>query len=237
VSRSSRLLRLLQALRGRRLPVTAAQLAQTMEVSERTIYRDLAELASQGAPIEGEAGVGYILRPGLFLPPLMLNEEETEAVLLGLRYVDQRGDEVLMRAAADALAKIASVLSQEGQAVFSAPLAIPGPPGYGFPDNAVPLTLLRAAIRAQKRLDIAYVDAERRHSRRVVWPVQLGFMDSARVLAAWCELRSDFRMFRTDRILSAVAGDSYPKRRVDLLRELRAQLTPEQKEQITPDRI
>jgi predicted DNA-binding transcriptional regulator YafY len=226
VSRSARLLRLLQALRGRRLPVTAAQLAQTMEVSERTIYRDLAELAAQGAPIEGEAGVGYILRPGLFLPPLMLSEDETEAVLLGLRYVDQRGDEVLTRAAADALAKIASVLSQEGQATLCAPLAIPGPPGFGFPENAVPLALLRAAIRSQKRLAIAYIDAERRQTWRTVWPVQLGFMDSARVLAAWCELRSDFRMFRTDRILSAVAGDRYPKRRVDLLRELRMKLGP-----------
>src|SRR5277367_674171 len=127
MSRSTRLLRLLQAMRGRRRPVTAAMLAAELEVFERTIYRDVADLMAQGAPIEGEAGVGYILRPGLFLPPLTLTGEETEAVLLGLRYVDQRGDEVLMRAAADALAKIASVLSQEGQAVFSAPLAIPGP--------------------------------------------------------------------------------------------------------------
>jgi predicted DNA-binding transcriptional regulator YafY len=89
-SRSARLLDLLQALRGRRRPVTAAQLADELEVSERTVYRDVATLIAQGAPIQGEAGVGYVLRPGLFVPPLMLGEEEIEAVLLGLRYVDQR---------------------------------------------------------------------------------------------------------------------------------------------------
>src|SRR6266403_2965512 len=106
MSRSARLLALLQALRCRRQPVTAATLARELEVSERTIYRDLSELAAQGAPVQGEAGVGYMLRPGLFLPPLMLTEDETEAVLLGLRYVDQRGDELLTQAAASVLAKI-----------------------------------------------------------------------------------------------------------------------------------
>jgi biotin operon repressor len=102
VGRSARLLALLQALRDRRRPVTAATLARELEESERTIYRDLSQLTSQGAPIHGEAGVGYILGPGLFLPPLMLTEDETEAVLLGLRYVDQRGDEVLTKASRSA---------------------------------------------------------------------------------------------------------------------------------------
>jgi biotin operon repressor len=111
----------LQALRGRRRPVTAAALARELEVSERTIYRDLSELTSQGAPIQGEAGVGYILGPGLFLPPLMLTEDETEAILLGLRYVDQRGDEVLTNAGRSARAKITSILSRELQATVEAP--------------------------------------------------------------------------------------------------------------------
>jgi predicted DNA-binding transcriptional regulator YafY len=145
---------LLQALSRRRRAVTAAQLARELEVSERTIYRDLAELAAQGAPVEGEAGVGYVLRPGFFLPPLTLNVDEAEAVQLGLQYVDQRGDEVLTRAAADALAKIASVLSRAGQEALTIPLAMPGPPGYGFPENAVPLEKLRAAIRSQTRLEL-----------------------------------------------------------------------------------
>jgi predicted DNA-binding transcriptional regulator YafY len=229
LSRSARLLLLLQAFRGRRTPVTAAELARALEVSERTIYRDLAELAAQGAPIEGEAGVGYILRLGLFLPPLMLSEDEIEAIMLGLRYVDQRGDEVLTRAAATALAKIGAVLTLEAQTVLSAPVAIPGPDGYGFPENTVPLSELRGAIRSQRRLRITYVDGQRHRTDRVVWPFQLGFTDNARVLAAWCETRRAFRFFRTDRILSAVVGERYPARRADLLRDFRAHIEPDKK--------
>jgi predicted DNA-binding transcriptional regulator YafY len=195
LSRSARLLSLLQAMRGRRGPVTALQRAQSLNVSERTIYRDLAELAAQGAPIEGEAGVGYILRRGLFLK----------------------------KAAAVALAKIGSVLSAEAQAVLSTPVAIPGPDGIGFPENTVSLADLRGAIRAQKRLEISYIDEQRSETQRFIWPFQLGFMDNARVVVAWCELRRAFRFFRTDRIVSAVAGERYPARRADLLRDFQAQ--------------
>jgi predicted DNA-binding transcriptional regulator YafY len=202
LGRSIRLLALLQALRCRRRPVTAATLAQEMEVSERTIYRDLSELAARGAPVEGEAGVGYILRPGLFLPPLMLTDDETEAVLLGLRYVDQRGDDVLATAAENARAKIAAILSQERQDAALTPMTIPGPYGHGFPENKVPLNLLRSAIRTQKRLAIDYTDGEERHTQRVVWPIQLGFMDNARVLTGWCELRQVLPVLpdRSDRL-------------------------------------
>jgi predicted DNA-binding transcriptional regulator YafY len=224
VSRSARLLNLLQALRARRRPVTAAALAQALEVSERTIYRDLAELAAQGAPIEGAAGVGYILRPGLFLPPLMPSVDETEAVLLGLRYVEQRGDEVLVKAADGARAKIASVLSPQMQATLDAPLALPGPAAPGFPVDTVPLAQLREAIGKQTRLQIAYVDGKSARSQRVVWPLQLGFTDRVRVLGAWCESRQDFRFFRTDRIAGAVPSSRYPGRRVDLLKRFRAHL-------------
>jgi predicted DNA-binding transcriptional regulator YafY len=229
VGRATRLLALLQALRCRRRPVTAATLAKELGVSERTTYRDLSELAAQGAPVEGEAGVGYILRPGLFLPPLMLSEDETEAVLLGLRYVDQRGDEVLTKAAGNARAKIAAVLSQEMQATANMPLSIPGPNGNGFPENMVPLTLLRSAIRTQKRLAIEYVDEHERRTERVVWPIQLGFMDNARVLTGWCEPRKAFRFFRTDRIVSAEPRDRYKARRVDLVRDFQAQLRGERR--------
>jgi predicted DNA-binding transcriptional regulator YafY len=219
-----RLLSLLQSMRGLRGPVTALQLAQSLDVSERTIYRDLAELAVQGAPIEGEAGVGYVLRPGLFLPPLMLSEDETEAVMLGLGYVGQRGDEVLKKAAAVALAKIGSVLPAKAQAVLSAPVATPGPDGIEFPENTVSLADLRAVIRSQKRLGIVYIDEQGNQTQRFIWPFQLGFMDNARVVIAWCELRGAFRFFRTDRIVSAVAGERYPARRADLLRDFKAQL-------------
>ncbi len=210
-------------MRGRHHPVTAARLAGELEVSERTIYRDVADLMAQGAPIEGEAGVGYILRPGLFLPPLMFSEDEVEAVLLGLRYVDQRGDEVLRAAASVALAKISAVLSPQAQAQIMNPLSMPGPPAT-FPKHGAPLDELRTAIRSQMRLDISYEDGQWRRTRRVVWPVQLGFMDRARVLAAWCELRQDFRTFRTDRIVAMTLLDRYPGRRADLARRLRAHL-------------
>jgi predicted DNA-binding transcriptional regulator YafY len=223
MSRSARLLRLLQAMRDRRQPVTAARLAETLEVSERTIYRDVADLIAQGAPIDGEAGVGYILRRGLFLPPLMLSEDEVEAVMLGLRYVDQRGDDVLRAAASVAQAKISAVLSPQSQAQLTNPLSLPGPPRI-FPQNATPLGELRRAIRGQVRLDICYDDEQARRTERIVWPIQLGFMDQARVLCAWCELRQDFRTFRTDRIAAMTRLDRYPGRRSDLVRRLRTHL-------------
>jgi predicted DNA-binding transcriptional regulator YafY len=223
MSRSARLLRLLQTMRGRRQPVTAARLAEALAVSERTIYRDVADLIAQGAPIDGEAGVGYILRPGLFLPPLMLSEGEVEAVMLGLRYVDQRGDEVLRAAASDALTKISAVLSPQAQAQMTNPLTLPGPPRT-FPRNAVPFDDLRAAIRDRGRLDIRYGDERGRRTERIVWPIQIGFMDQARVLCAWCELRQDFRSFRTDRIVTTMRLDGYPAQRADLVRRLRLHL-------------
>jgi len=223
MSRSTRLLRLLQAMRGRRQPVTAAQLAEALEVSERTIYRDIADLVAQGAPIDGEAGVGYILRPGLFLPPLMLSEDEVEAIMLGLRYVDQRGDDVLQAAASVALTKIGAVVSPQAQARMISPLSLPGPP-RAFPQNTMPLDELRTAIRDRTRLDILYGDEQERRTERIVWPIQLGFLDQARVLCAWCELRQDFRTFRTDRIVTMTRLDRYPAQRADLVRRLRAHL-------------
>ncbi len=226
MSRSARLLLLLQSLTRRRRPVTAAQLATELDVSERTVYRDISELASQGVRVEGEAGLGYVLKPGFFLPPLMLTEEEAEAVLLGLGYVDQRGDEVLTKASSGARAKITDVLSQHARETAMVPLVTTGPPNPAFPANPVSLARLRAVIRAQKKIEIAYLDAEGRSSLRIVWPLQLSFMDNARVLVAWCELREAFRFFRTDRIQSARERDLYPGRRVDLLRDFRAQHSP-----------
>jgi predicted DNA-binding transcriptional regulator YafY len=223
MSRSARLLHLLQALRGRRHPVTAARLAEELEVSERTIYRDVAELMAQGAPISGEAGIGYVLGPGLFLPPLMLTEDEIEAVLLGLRYVDQRGDDVLRAGALEAHAKITSVLPPQAQATLPTPLSLPGP-SPAFPKSIAPFDDLRAAIRTQTKLSIAYEDEQGRCSQRVIWPIQLGFMDHARMVAAWCELRQDFRTFRTDRMVLLASLDRYPGRRADLARRLRAHL-------------
>lgn len=196
-----------------------------MGVSERTIYRDLAELTAQGAPIYGEAGVGYVLRSGMFLPPLMLTKQETEAVVLGLKYVDQFGDEVLKAAARDAAAKIASVLSPAAYETLREPMSLPGPVGPGFPDDLVDYALLRSSIDTQRKLSIAYNDANGTPSERIVWPIALGFMQEARVIVAWCETREAFRTFRTDRIVTAeMLPQRYPERRNALLRRWRSQI-------------
>ncbi|WP_158818138.1 YafY family protein [Methylocapsa sp. S129] len=237
MARTTRLLELLQILRGKTQPVTAASLAAELGVSERTLYRDVAELSAQGAPIYGEAGVGYVLRPGLFLPPLMLSDDETEAVVLGLRYVDQRGDGALREAAARASAKIAAILSTAAKEAMLSPISLPGPRGRGYPDNAVPLTAFRAAIRAQAKLRIAYQAANGASTERIVWPLALGFTNEARVLLAWCEMRQAYRMFRTDRIGSAEeTGGLYPGRRGQLVRKWRSQMNRDQAGEFTPDR-
>jgi predicted DNA-binding transcriptional regulator YafY len=228
---------LLQVLRGNSRPVTAATLATELEISERTLYRDIAELTALGAPIFGEAGVGYVLRSGLFLPPLMLNADETEAIVLGLRYVDQRGDEVLSKAATNALAKIAAVLAPEAQDALRNPTVLPGPPGYGYPENVVPLSVIRQAIRDQSRLSIDYADANKVPSQRLIWPLALGFLNEVRIVVAWCELRSAYRTFRTDRILAAnEQGERYPGRRSDLLRVWRKQMQLDDAMRFTPDK-
>lgn len=219
MSRTERLLDLLQALRRRRRPVAAARLAAELGVSERTIYRDIATLVGQGAAIEGEAGLGYVLRPGFVLPPLMFSDEEIEALVLGLRFVALRGDASLRVAAADVLAKVTDVLpaalreKADDSGLLAAPMA---------PAPLADLSGLRRAIRAERRLHIAYADADGRTSTRTIWPIALAYFERTRILAAWCETRQDFRHFRTDRILRADLGsETYPRRRRVLLAEWR----------------
>ncbi|MEG8022972.1 YafY family protein [Sphingomonas aerolata] len=225
LARTGRLFELLQILRSKKQPVTALSLSQEMGVSERTLYRDLAELTAQGAPIFGEAGVGYVLREGMFLPPLMFSNEETEAVVLGLKYVNQFGDEVLKAAARDAAAKIASVLSVAARETLQEPISLPGPVGPAFPENLVDYAVLRSSIDKRLKLRIAYRDAQGAESNRIVWPIALGFMQEARVVVAWCETRQAFRTFRTDRISAAEPlQERYPERRNALLRRWRSQI-------------
>lgn len=216
--------------------MTAKQIATQLEISERTVYRDVAALAALGAPVAGEAGLGYVLRPGAFLPPLMLTVEEVEAVQLGLRYVDQRGDDLLRAASATAMAKIDSVMSPEARAVRAMPLALPGPPENAFPGNTVPLSTLREAIRTQRSLRIAYTDERGSSTDRTVWPIAVSFMNQARVLVAWCELRSDFRMFRTDRITVGQLGARYPEPRGALLKRFEQRMAERKAAPHTPDR-
>ena len=210
----------MQALRQRRRPVPAAVLAAGLGVSPRTIYRDVATLVAEGAPIAGEPGLGYVLRPGFFLPPLAFTEDESEAVVLGLRLVRQRGDPALTEAAEAALAKIEAVLPAAAGAVSAVAPLLAGPaptPGIGW------LPVLRGAIRAGTKLVISYRDGVGSESDRVVWPVAVGFFETVAVLAAWCELRGGFRHFRLDRIVAAEpTGERIPRGPRVLLAEWRA---------------
>ena len=226
MSRSVRLLTLLQFLRGRRTPVAEMVMAEHFGVSERTIYRDIAALIAEGAPIRGEAGIGYVLEAGFFLPPLMLEPDEVEAIVLGLSLVDQRGDAVLRGAASTALAKIDAVLSSGAKEGRNTPICIPGPAVRDFAEEPVSLVYLREAIRTQTKLHIRYADAAGTGTERIIWPIALGFLDGVRILVAWCELREAFRTFRTDRVLSAVGSGRYSERRSVLLKRMDLSLSP-----------
>ncbi len=188
-------------------------------MSLRTIYRDIETLTGQGAPIGGEAGVGFVLKRGFMLPPLMFGEDEVDALILGLRLVAERGDPELERGAADALAKITAVLPDEMQDVAATSGLLAGPGGSRPPAF---LAGIRQAIRAEQKVLLRYTDKKGAATERTVWPVALGFFEAAEVLAAWCETRQGFRHFRLDRIAVAEpSGQRYPKRRRILLAEWR----------------
>ena len=220
MSRSERLFELLQALRRRHRPVTGKMLADELGVSIRTLYRDIASLQAQGAVIEGASGLGYVLRPGFLLPPLMFSEEEIEALVLGSRWVAERADGRLADAARDALAKIAAVLPATLRDALDASSLLVGP-GASLA-GGVDLAIVRKAISRERKLAIAYRDRTGAATERIIWPFAMGFFDAAQVVVAWCELRRDFRHFRTDRIADLRPLDHrYPRRRQALLKEWR----------------
>ena len=231
MARAARLLALVQALRRHRRPVTASDLAVELDVSIRTIYRDIATLQAEGAAIEGEAGFGYVLRDGFFLPPLMFDEDEVDAIILGLRLVEMRGDPELERAAANALAKIVAVLPSPLADAPATSALLAGPAGSGTTDH---LAALRGAIRAERKLHLAYADGKGQPTNRTVWPVAIGFFGQTEVLAAFCELRNDFRHFRLDRMLDVrVSPDAMPRRHRRLLAEWRTTIEAERRGLLT----
>jgi len=219
LSRAQRLLDLVQVLRRHRRPVSGRRLAAELGVSIRTLYRDIVTLQGQGAPIEGEPGLGYVLKPGFMLPPLMFSEEEIEALVLGSRWVADRADGALALAARDAMAKIVAVLPVDmaGRVEDAALILGPGRKALDAPE--IDLAAIRQAIRAGRKATIGYSDDKGRVSERVVWPLALSFFEHVRVLVAWCELRQDFRHFRTDRLTRfAMLESRYPQRRQALLK-------------------
>lgn len=214
--RSARLLQLLDELRRRR-PVTAAALAERLGVSPRTLYRDINTLRAQGADVAGDAGVGYQLRPGFLLPPMMFPPDELEALLLGARWVAAHADPQLAAAATQAMERIAGTLPDalrlevETSGLFA--------PGWQGPPPEPWVSTLRHAIRAGHAVRMRYADADGAVTERVVWPFAMAFLDQVRLLAGWCELRGDFRHFRADRVLALEdTGHRYPAQRHQLLR-------------------
>lgn len=222
MSRAARLLDLVQSLRRHRRPVTGAALAQELGISLRTLYRDIDTLRAQGAAIEGEAGLGYVLRSGFLMPPLMFGDEELEALVLGMQWVVGEGDGALARSARDVLAKISAVLPEERRSSLEESGLLVARPKRETETAGVDLSSIRRALREERKLDLLYADAMGRQTRRIVWPVALGFFDKVRMLAAWCELRGEFRHFRLDRMVEATVSEvRLPRRRRSLLAEWR----------------
>lgn len=222
MSRTQRLFDLIQILRRYRYPVSGKHLADELGVSLRTLYRDIATLQAQGASIEGEAGVGYVLRPGFMLPPLMFSEEEIEALVLGSRWVARRTDKKLGLAATNVLAKIAAVLPEDLQSQLEFSGLLIGPAKTLIERDDEKEALIRHAIRNEHKLRMTYTDLKGEGSERIIWPLALGFFEEVHVVIAWCELRSDFRHSRTDRIVTLIQLETpYPRRRRMLLKKWR----------------
>lgn len=219
MSRAERLLVLLESLRRRKYAVSGRALARELSVSLRTVYRDIAALQAQGAPIEGEAGVGFVLRPGYFLPPLMFTPEEIEAVVLGVRWVVDRGDERLAKAARDALSKVKSVLPLAlRDKLESGTLLVPTQPRVVVKGELA--AFMRRAINEERVVEMRYRDLAGNVTERSIWPFALAYFDQALIVIAWCELRQDFRHFRADRVETwGITQKKYPRNRLALLRE------------------
>jgi predicted DNA-binding transcriptional regulator YafY len=210
--RADRLFQIIQILRRAPKPITADALAAEIGTSKRTVYRDIADLIAQRVPIRGEAGVGYVLEPGLDLPPLMLTPDEIEAAVLGAQWVARHSDPALARAAEDLIAKIGAVVPERLRPYVFEPVTETPPVRSRAPDG-LDMALLRAQIHAGRKMTLHYRDEQGRESERIVWPVTVGYMETVRHLIAWCELRHDFRSFRTDRVIAAgFLGERYPER-------------------------
>ncbi len=214
--RADRLFQIIQVLRRTRKPLTAEAIAVELETSKRTIYRDIATLIGQRVPIRGEAGTGYVLEKGFDMPPLMLTPDEIEAAMLGAQWVAGRADPVLAKAAQDLIAKIVDTVPERLQPLALEPASRAAPKWDAEPDS-IDMTQLRAQIHASKKIRLHYCDEQGRDTERTIWPIAVGYLETVRHLAGWCELRKDFRSFRIDRIVLAVfLEEKYPERRAAL---------------------
>jgi predicted DNA-binding transcriptional regulator YafY len=215
--RADRLFQIIQILRRAKRPVTARVLSDELEISVRTVYRDIADLMGQRVPITGEAGIGYVLDRHYDMPPLMLTPDELEAAVLGAQWVAQRSDPALARAARDLIAKITSAVPNQLRPFIAEP-TVSTPPPPSLPADMLSIAQVREWIRVGRKLRIHYRDEHGRTSGRTIWPMLIGYADAVRLLVAWCELRQEFRHFRTDRIVDATFLDEpYEVRRRTLM--------------------
>jgi predicted DNA-binding transcriptional regulator YafY len=204
--RTERLFRIIQVLRSHQRPVTGGELAVELEVSLRTLYRDMAELIAQRVPIRGEAGTGYVIDSDFDMPPMMLTADELEAAVLGATWVAARGDGALARGARDLIAKLTAAVPEALRPiVLDANLAAVS--FVQIESDGFDVAKVRQALRTRRKLEIEYSDAEGRATRRKVWPVAIAYTDQLRLIAAWCELRQDFRHFRADRVQGCEISD------------------------------
>jgi len=224
--RADRLFQIIQLLRRRRTVTTAAQIAGRLEVSERTVYRDIRDLVLAGTPIEGEAGVGYRIRPGYDLPPLMFDREEIQALVLGARIVRQFGDPALARASDAILAKVASVLPKDLEPLL-AETRLFVPTVLSGARSAAGLAVAREALVARRRLRFRYANERGDESARTVRPLGVFFWGRTWTLAAWCEMRNGFRNFRLDRVSEPALGDRFDDEPGRTLRDLLTAYGPE----------
>ena len=225
VRKADRLFQIIQILRRARKPVTADVIAQELETSKRSVYRDIATLMAQRVPIRGEAGMGYVLDAGFDLPPLMLTPEEIEAAVLGAQWVMARGDPGLVRAAEDLVAKIAASVPERLRPLVLDPSTRTRPVHSEIPPDRIDMVAVRRAIHASRKIKLGYRDEKGEDTLRKVWPIAIGYLETVRMMVGWCEMRQDFRHFRTDRITAAeFLEERYPERPAVLRARWRAAL-------------
>jgi predicted DNA-binding transcriptional regulator YafY len=218
ISRAERLLNLTKEFRCHRRAVSGSDLAQTLRISIRTLYRDIASLRALGADIAGEPGVGYVLRSGFHLPPVMFTAEEVDALILGARWVADRADKPLAEAARKAMARLTAVMPDELVERIEAKYLLVGP-GENPPHETIDMPAIRRAIHNERKLLIRYSDSGGKSSERIIWPFLISYFDGGRLISAWCELRHAIRHFRADRIASLSEMPlRYPGRRHDLIK-------------------
>lgn len=217
--KASRLFEIIQTLRLAAHPITAQQMAERLEVTQRSIYRDIAALQAMRVPIEGERGIGYILRPGFHLPPLMFTPEETEAIVLGMALTRRTADRELREASARVLDKIAAAVPPPlREAIVSRSLYAWG--RVAEAPEAVDFSMLRRAIREEEKLELDYVNERQQATTRTIRPIAVIHYAEAAVIVGWCELREGIRNFRVDRVNACRATGQHFRREGDRLRKL-----------------